>query len=200
MSNETTTVPEVRVEILELPYDVMWIVMRYVKRQEDRSRCEQVCKMWKEVVEDTTGEYVKRGEEDWGFKITKLRFLLRKGRNNRGDDAGDDDAWVRIWDSRWTRYRTYGLKRVGENEECWIYERETPVPPYRLKTLHWRVVMTTGDNEEGNCQDAEADLCYQMFRTGLKYRSKKGAITIGSTGNANWWCCCEIRLLPARDE
>jgi len=195
-------------------YDVLYLIFHHFDNQADRRNASLTCNLWNSVIHDLTKKFVENYKSKYSFKVTKVRFLVRKKtiiptniplliNMFKAIAKRYPILHCRIFNTE-TEYCELPIYPISEDNEFIIYESNESVPAWKLERLKWQVFCkeynpsTKKSNKvllHSNYQIVYDDLCYYYFRTGLRYRSNDEEIVIGSTGN-DICCCCAISLLP----
>lgn len=211
--------------------EIIEMILVYLPNVRDRAAAQLTCRSWNEIIKKTLAQFLEyRGKGLYGynlktliFKITRLRFLVRK-RSRLSKSFIFCKGLTNHYPPIRVIIHNYGyinktkvklafcvftLNAISENERFICYETDEALPDWHLSGIMWEAhvpeYIPIGQNNGGRVfynkvaaleQDTGTDLCYQMFKTGLAYASPN-EITIGCNYfDLDIICCCTIKLIP----
>ena len=200
-----------------LPKDDIVRIISQLDQQKDRAAVDLVSRRYHEILRSTTADFARQCN-DLFFKITKVRFLVRKNDSGLSQPDQTNSRLIRACKILCGKYPTLTVRLfigknvfdekvieckilpVSENDEFICYENtDFVIPAWCGRYISCIVSIPeylpatkkiSYHKVMESTNIAPDDLCYQWFQTGKQYAAKN-EITIGSVGSYIG-CCCTI--------
>ncbi|ARF09945.1 hypothetical protein Indivirus_6_11 [Indivirus ILV1] len=182
------------------PYDIFRLITLKFNDFESLFNASMTCKTWRRVYKDLLPELLHDYKfNNICFKITKLRFLMKKDETIYGYKDLCDPIYVEIYD-RWNKKSVFPLYETNNKDENFaIYESNVVIPATRFKYLEWKIRCTSKYSHIAkNMQIVPDDLNCSWFMSGNDYIQSGEQFVIGSLGALSQFkCCCAVTILPS---